>query len=237
MKLIALLTSIVAGVWLAAADTPTPTDPSAGSPPSAAVAPTPSESAEEEKKGDAAAAKPPANEAKKEEPEHNVHDFSHLTGRDEDSCGACHVPHLDLPAGEESPPASVDDGPFVIRRQRAAATAARHTPGPTSMICLSCHNGSVASSTIGAAHAMFRDPNDRIGGGFDIRDHPIGVVYPVRAEGYRPRAAVESDGRVKLSNGRVECISCHDHHEEEGNPHLLVMPNKRSALCLVCHEK
>ena len=40
-----------------------------------------------------------------------------------------------------------------------------------------------------------------------------------------------------LPDGRVECISCHDHHEEEGLPHLLVISNKRSALCLTCHAK
>jgi len=35
----------------------------------------------------------------------------------------------------------------------------------------------------------------------------------------------------------VECVSCHDPHNAAGFEKMLVMSNRRSALCLACHEK
>ncbi len=161
--------------------------------------------------------------------EYPIHDFSRLTGRDEDSCGSCHVPHVQA-GGEEI-------GPFEFARRFPQALSAKNAPGPTSMICLTCHNGTVASSTIGTAHAMGGVSSASSTAGAATRDHPIGVAYPDRKKGFRARATVEAEGIIRLPGGRIECISCHDHHEEEELPYLLVMSNKRSALCLSCHEK
>lgn len=186
--------------------------------------------------------KPAADSAPKKEEkaerDHPVHDFSKLTGRDEDTCSACHVPHVQI--GDEDLSNKGAGELFKIARRRPALATGRYTPGPTSMICLTCHNGSIAVSTVGTAHAM-RDGSGPGAPGwspaFATRDHPIGVPYPDRQKGFRMKARVEATGKIKLPEGRVECISCHDQHEEEGWPHLLVMSNKRSALCLSCHEK
>ncbi|MBN4058944.1 cytochrome c3 family protein [bacterium AH-315-J04] len=40
-----------------------------------------------------------------------------------------------------------------------------------------------------------------------------------------------------MPNGRVECTSCHDPHNQSGAPYMLVKSNARSALCLTCHKK
>ena len=184
--------------------------------------------------------KQPAAEAtpKKEEKaerDHPIHDFSGLTGRDDDTCSACHVPHVQI--GEEELSNKGAGELFRIARQRPALATGRYTPGPTSMICLTCHNGSIAVSTVGTAHAMRNASGGAWSPSFATRDHPIGVPYPDRQKGFRAKAGVEAAGKIKLPEGRVECISCHDQHEEEGWPHLLVMSNKRSALCVSCHEK
>lgn len=168
------------------------------------------------------------------------HDFSERTGRPEDACAACHTPHVqavrrgDQDAGEGDAILEI----YRIAGQRDVSTPDRFVPGPTSLICMSCHNGTVAASTIGASGRVLAD--ERVG--FELpetaalHDHPIGVPYPSNRKGYRPPGGVESRG-VALPNGRVECISCHDPHDAKGVDKMLVMSNRRSDLCLACHIK
>lgn len=167
------------------------------------------------------------------------HDFSLLTGRAIDACAACHIPHT-----QAIRPQTLEEGKSVlefyrIAGQREVLEPNRFTPGPTSLICLSCHNGVIASSTLGSAHAMLGD----VRAGFDLpegvpqRDHPIGIPYPTTRRDYHPAAMLAADGVVQLPEGRVECISCHDPHGAGGHPAMLVMSNRRSALCLACHIK
>jgi len=196
------------------------------------------------------------------------HDFSARSGRPSDACSACHVPHVQavrpaLPDGDDPPGDASDrkhptDAPTHAHEPDPALDAARqavlelyrlhgqrstfepdcYTPGPTSLICLGCHDGTVAASTIGTAHAMLSSQR----AGFDVpdgfvwRDHPIGVPYPSDPRRYRPRMAVERSG-VRLPDGRLECVSCHDPHGTAGLDHLLIVSNRRSALCLTCHLK
>ncbi len=230
---------IVAAIWLAppARATDVKSDSTATVPADADAKATDTKKEPQNADNQSAADSAPKKEQKAER-DHPVHDFSKLTGRDEDTCSACHVPHVQI--GDEDLSNKGAGDLFKIARQRPALATGRYTPGPTSMICLTCHNGSVAVSTVGTAHAM----RDRSGPGvpgwspaFATRDHPIGVPYPDRQKGFRIKARVEAAGKIKLPEGRVECISCHDQHEEEGWPYLLVMSNKRSALCLSCHEK
>ena len=166
------------------------------------------------------------------------HDFSKLTGRAADACGACHVPHVQAvrPRGGEGEPFSLAF--YRMGGQREVLVPDRFMPGPTSLICLSCHNGAVASSTVASSHVLLSA--HRAGfeiDGFATRDHPIGVEYPVRGPGYRPRSQVIQSGVIPLPDNRLECVSCHDPHNAAGVEKMLVMPNRRSALCLSCHEK
>lgn len=167
------------------------------------------------------------------------HDFSLITGRAIDACAACHIPHT-----QTIRPQAGKGGESVLEfykmaGQREVLEPNRFTPGPTSLICMSCHNGVIASSTLGSAHAMLGD----VRAGFDLpegvpqRDHPIGVPYPTTRRDYHPAAMLAADGVVQLPEGRVECISCHDPHGAGGHPAMLVMSNRRSALCLACHIK
>jgi predicted CXXCH cytochrome family protein len=73
--------------------------------------------------------------------------------------------------------------------------------------------------------------------GHGATDHPVGVEYPQFGKGYRPMTSVLSSGVVTLPNGKVECTSCHDPHNEAEVDKMLVMSDDRSALCLTCHKK
>jgi predicted CXXCH cytochrome family protein len=161
-----------------------------------------------------------------------------------DACAACHIPHryqrrlvADTASNGVAPqPARRQLALYRLTGQRPTFTTDRYTPGPSSLVCLGCHDGTIASSTIGSSHALLAG----VRAGFDLtdgvglRDHPIGVPYPTDRGEYRSPGYAEARG-VALPEGRIECVSCHNPHV--ATPGMLVMSNRRSALCLACHVK
>ena len=45
------------------------------------------------------------------------------------------------------------------------------------------------------------------------------------------------DGELKFFNGKVECASCHEPHNNGPTVKMLRISNTGSQLCLVCHGK
>jgi predicted CXXCH cytochrome family protein len=168
-----------------------------------------------------------------------AHDFSELFGGPGGMCAACHVPHVQAVAPTTQPATQPAVEMFLLGGQRRVFVPNRYMPGPTSLICLGCHDGTVATSTISASHEMLAGIREgfAVPQGFVWRDHPIGVAYPDQEAGYRPRSFVLGGGKIRLPEGRIECVSCHDPHDLSGVPKMLVMSNRRSALCLACHIK
>jgi len=171
-----------------------------------------------------------------------VHDFTDPETGFTDACRTCHVPHIQALRPATRPSSRPATQPayeiFRIGGQRRVFVPNRYTPGPTSLICLGCHDGTVATSVISAAHSMLAGLRQGFAmpDGFVWRDHPIGVPYKHDPREYYPQSFVEARG-IRLPEGRVECISCHDPHDALGIPGLLVRSNRRSALCLTCHIK
>jgi predicted CXXCH cytochrome family protein len=105
---------------------------------------------------------------------------------------------------------------------------------PLSKNCISCHDGSFASSpTIMAGswtHEKSLVANDR-------GSHPIGIDYEAcrmrqgRKTDLKPISSV--DWRIRFFQGKLGCGSCHDPYSLI--PKRLVMSDKRSQLCLSCH--
>ncbi len=96
--------------------------------------------------------------------------------------------------------------------------------------CLGCHDGVNAVESNNAFSA----------GGFSWdarREHPIGMSYrrkvtqtsdvPLRPASLLPPA-------IRLPDGRVSCVSCHDLYG--GKKDLLSVPIEGSALCMTCHD-
>ncbi len=165
------------------------------------------------------------------------HDFTDLIGRAGTACNACHIPHVQAVRPTSRPSTQPAVEMFRIGGQRKVFVPGRYTPGPTSLICLGCHDGTVATSAIGSSHAMLAGVREgfTVPDGFVWRDHPIGVPYPGDRREYHPESFVGR--KLRLPEGRIECISCHDPHNLTGLPGMLTVSNRRSALCLTCHIK
>lgn len=154
------------------------------------------------------------------------------------ACNSCHVPHVQGIRTATQPATQPAVEMFRIGGQRRVFQPDRYMPGPTSLVCLGCHDGTIATSTIGTSHALLAGMREgfKVPDGFVWRDHPIGIPYPSDRREYHPQAFVANRG-VRLPEGRIECISCHDPHNTQDIEDMLVTSNRRSALCLTCHIK
>ncbi len=160
-------------------------------------------------------------------------------------CVFCHTPHSAAP----SSPLWNRRSPGGVYTPYTSSTAFA-TPGqPTgaSILCLSCHDGTIAlgeilssSSRINMAGGVTTMPTGPGRLGTDLSDdHPISFNYTAtlasqRGELVNPAALT---GAVKLDrNGQMQCTACHNAHDDS-NGKFLAVANTRSALCQTCHVK
>lgn len=89
--------------------------------------------------------------------------------------------------------------------------------------CIVCHDGSTAS----IAHYCTVDCSV-------VTPHSIMKDYPpaLKEGSYAPVTSLEEKG-IRLFNGKLGCVSCHDLKKKKG-AHL-IMDNAGSALCFSCH--
>lgn len=179
----------------------------------------------------------------------SAHDFSGSSWSDHEICKPCHTPHNAIP-----------DVPRLWNHQLTTATYTMHAGSGTaaedfdivSRMCLSCHDGTVALDNFGGNTSgnNFIPPKYRLGTDLS-NDHPIGsdAEYPPEDEptwwSSEFRDPPANDLRLKPWVSKhtgntinvVSCATCHDVHNQFGNPHLLVRVNSGSGLCLSCHIK
>ncbi len=160
------------------------------------------------------------------------HDFSEGGRQPRDLCLPCHTPHMTraaAPALDEAPSATAPIRPYQSAQVELSSA---------SLMCLSCHDGVVASDVYSRAHstALSAQLGPSALGVSPLRSHPVGIRYPIGERNYRPAAAVTGDGRIRLPEGRIQCTTCHDPHNGAGVPGMLVKSNRRSDLCLSCHQ-
>jgi len=136
------------------------------------------------------------------------------------------------------------------------------TPGqPTgsSLLCLSCHDGTVAVDSFGGNSGTdFIQPGDSEYIGTDLSDdHPISITYDSALSNADPALLDPSATTVTIGLGgdktntgtvsslllpadQVQCSTCHDVHNNfvpPGEPDLLVVTKTNSDLCFTCHDK
>ncbi len=129
-------------------------------------------------------------------------------------------------------------------------------PHEGSLICLSCHDGTIAVNSLnnvpgpegaglyGAPGGSGLDASGRLSAtshafvGTDLRDdHPVGILYDSNLDpNFHPKTGSDTSYPDRLLDQGlyVECNSCHNPHDNTYT-NFLVESNSSSALCLRCH--
>jgi predicted CXXCH cytochrome family protein len=165
-------------------------------------------------------------------------------------CVYCHAPHTD--STDTSPPLWNHTATVALYTMYTSGTMnmilAANTPGTESLVCLSCHDGTVALDSIlntpedGWAASPSTSMDSGAAGymGTNLKsEHPIGVTYDVSLDtDFDSITDAQTDKIVFFggSTNQVECASCHAVHDYSNVP-FLRLSNDDSALCLACHNK
>jgi predicted CXXCH cytochrome family protein len=160
-------------------------------------------------------------------------------------CKFCHTPHRSAPASalwnRRNP------GVTYTPYSSTTAEAEPGQPSGSSLLCLSCHDGTIAlgelldrKGPVTMAGGVTMMPPGRSRTGTDLsHHHPISFVYDARLASRRGELIVPAalPKEIKLDAGsELQCTSCHDAHDNSFGQ-FLVMPNQRSRLCITCHKK
>ncbi len=145
-----------------------------------------------------------------------------------DFCGVCHGSSI---GGKRGHATTLGESHFFSKY-----TVTNSSLGIDAMSknCISCHDGSYASSA-SIQSGIWSHRRDFIR--HDNGSHPIGVVYEAARKGeglktdLKPLAMV--DRRIRFFDGKVGCGSCHDPYSSIEK--RLVMSDQGSKLCLACH--
>ncbi len=128
------------------------------------------------------------------------------------------------------------------------------TIGSTSLLCLSCHDGSVAVNSYGnsAQISISSGGNTLTGTSYVIgQDKYLGNHHPI---GFNYEGVQQNDTEIRVAenanltpattvadhlyNGNMECGTCHAvHNKGNSGERLLWRSDQNSELCLTCHDK
>ena len=191
----------------------------------------------------------------------SAHDFSANGWSGGRICIACHTPHNSDTAVSDAPlwNHEITTSTFSMYARTSLNGSITGQPDGVSKLCLSCHDGTVALDSFGGATGTSFIPGTKNLGTNLANDHPISITFnttTAAADGglHNPTATNVTIGTggtktrtgsietVMLSNGTVQCSSCHDVHNTftvpgtAGQP-LLKVSKAGSTLCLTCHDK
>lgn len=186
----------------------------------------------------------------------SAHDLRREIGPDADICITCHTPHqTEIDASRAPLWNPANPVPAYALYGSSAMHAKRHLPGRNSKLCLSCHDGTLATDRSGAATGASMTPALRNLGNTLVNHHPVGFVYhralvtpygslsdpgvKTVTIGLDEQSRTGTVAGVLLIDGKVECSSCHDVHNTftVGTKALVRVTAGGRAICLACHEK
>jgi len=172
---------------------------------------------------------------------------SPITGARPDSCAYCHAPHSGLNVGLWNQKLTIQVY-STYSSTTETNTGQQPTLGGSTNHCLSCHDGTVAVGTtvvygqIPTRGSM--NPLDVFGTNMQT-SHPFSLATPLKDNVDLTSSLAASGktgdatGAVKLINGNVECLSCHDPHVQSKDLvslNFLVRDSSSGQLCLSCHD-
>ena len=172
---------------------------------------------------------------------------SPVVGSRPDSCSYCHAPHSGLNTGLWNQKLTTQ-AYTTYTSGTSKNIGAQPTLGNSSNQCLSCHDGTVAvGSTVAYGQVTMRgsmNTADVFGSNMQM-SHPFSLAVPLKdsvnlvATLANGGQTADTAGAVKLIQGNVECISCHDPHVQARDmvsQNFLVKDSSNGALCLACHD-
>ncbi len=174
----------------------------------------------------------------------SAHDFSDQLWAEGEVCQPCHTPHnaetIQAPIWNHE----LSQATYTVyTSETMIATAGQ--PGINSLLCLSCHDGTVAVDSFGGNEGSNKIPSDDSAHlGIDLsNDHPLGINWEHKDANQLSCSKCHfthnlgGTGELPFFDGKVECASCHDVHNKENLANLLRISNTGSNLCLYCHPK
>ncbi len=175
-------------------------------------------------------------------------------------CVYCHTPHggrVDRPLWNRPNPR----GSYRMFDPNDLDMLADAQPTGNSVSCLSCHDGTVGLDEILNPPNSYSGPSPAATpieecdgchsggnpkGGLDFegvwfkpedmrKQHPISILYdPGRDPNFNSAAEIQAAG-LKLYDGKVQCMTCHEPHSQRFRPFLRI-PNSGQSFCMVCHR-
>jgi predicted CXXCH cytochrome family protein len=184
-----------------------------------------------------------------------VHDLSRgssspTTGGLSGSCYYCHAPHSGI--GGLTPLWNQKLSTQVYTTYTSTTDpdtgVPQPAPGSSSLLCLSCHDGSVAPGTTAVygkvAMTGSMKPADNFGSNLQ-NSHPTSLALPMKDSPDLAASLVSSGktmdptGKVHLVKGNIECTSCHVAHVQSidtVSQNFLIRDSSSGQLCLACHD-
>jgi len=159
-------------------------------------------------------------------------------------CIFCHTPH----SASASAPLwnRRDPGSTYIPYSSSTAIANPGQPTGASILCLSCHDGTIAlgeilsqpTDIVMAGGVTTLPPGDTQLGTDLSDDHPISFDYTTSiTSGGEYVDPTSLTGTVRLdASGQMQCTSCHEPHDNTWGK-FLVKSARASGLCTTCHLK
>ncbi|MCB9208262.1 MAG: hypothetical protein H6612_06660 [Ignavibacteriales bacterium] len=159
-------------------------------------------------------------------------------------CIFCHTPHRSSP---RNPLWNREDQGINYTLYNSSTLHANPgQPDGSSILCLSCHDGTIALGNILSREEMISFsgnimnlPSGKTNLESDLSDdHVISFTYSSQLSAQDGELKEPSTlvNKVRLENSKLQCISCHDPHINLTND-FLVETNEYSVLCINCHEK
>lgn len=158
-------------------------------------------------------------------------------------CVFCHTPHNAAP--QQPLWNHAVSGSVYTLYSSSTLNALPGQPDGSSILCLACHDGTVALGNVVARPSISFSggvttmPAGNSNLGTDLsNDHPVSFIYNATlatADG-QLKAPASITPPVQLENTKLQCTSCHDPHNNV-NSSFLVTSSQTSTLCLSCHNR